>query len=120
MTDGMKLGDLEKTREAVGEFIAYVRTASFDEMMLVFAQLLIAVVRIAKSMGAADQEDDRMDIGLLSQQLYVKESMEEIEKWFIGLCEKSMSVRTGNRCRRTNGLSTMYFGISMRTIATRA
>jgi two-component system response regulator YesN len=93
VTDGMKLGDLEKTREAVGEFIAYVRTASFDEMMLVFAQLLIAVVRIAKSMGAADQEDDRMDIGLLSQQLYVKESMEEIEKWFIGLCEKSMSMR---------------------------
>ncbi|WP_258881536.1 helix-turn-helix domain-containing protein [Paenibacillus sp. sptzw28] len=93
VTDRMKLGDLEKTREALGEFIAYARKAPFDEMMLVFAQLLIAVVRIAKAMGSAGQEVMRMDIGYLSQQLHLKESMEEIEQWYMELCEHSINMR---------------------------
>jgi YesN/AraC family two-component response regulator len=62
-------------------------------MMLVFAQLLIAVVRITKAMGSAGQQDMRMDIGFLSQQLYLKESMEEIEQWFLELCEMSINMR---------------------------
>lgn len=93
VTDSMKLGDLGKTRAAVGEFIANVRTASFDEMMLVFAQLLIAIVRISKSMGAADHEEARMDIGSLSKQLYLMETMEEIEQWYLTICENSISQR---------------------------
>ncbi|MDQ0920678.1 AraC family transcriptional regulator [Paenibacillus sp. V4I5] len=93
VTDSMKLGDLGKTRAAVGEFIANVRTASFDEMMLVFTQLLIAIVRISKSMGAADHEEARMDIGSLSKQLYLMETMEEIEQWYLNICENSISQR---------------------------
>jgi AraC-like DNA-binding protein len=93
VTDSMKLGDLEKTRAAVMEFIAYVRTASFDEMMLIFTQLLIAIVRSAKSMGAADHEVDHMDIGSLSQQLYLMETMEEIEMWYLSICENAISRR---------------------------
>ncbi|MDQ0874536.1 two-component system response regulator YesN [Paenibacillus sp. V4I3] len=93
VTDSMKLGDLGKTKEAVGEFVAYVRSTSFDEMMLVFAQMLIAIVRVARTMGVADHEDARTYIGSLNQQLYMKESIEEIELWYMGLCEKSISQR---------------------------
>lgn len=93
VTDSMKLGDLGKTKEAVGEFVAYVRSTSFDEMMLVFAQMLIAIVRVARTMGVADHEDARTYIGSLNQQLYMKESIEEIELWYMDLCEKSISQR---------------------------
>ena len=93
VTDSMKLGDLGKTSAAVGEYIANVRTASFDEMMLVFAQLLIAIVRVSKSMGAADHEEARMDIGSLSKQLYLMETMEEIEQWYLSICQNSISQR---------------------------
>jgi two-component system response regulator YesN len=96
----MKLGDLEKTRTAVREFIAYVQTASFDEMMLIFTHLLIAIVRSAKSMGAA--EEARLDIGSLSQQLYLVETMEEIEMWYVSICENSISQREQRLLQKNN------------------
>jgi AraC-like DNA-binding protein len=93
VTDSMKLGDAEKTRTAVGEFIGLVRHATVDEMMLTLTQLLIAIVRSAKAMGAAEEEESRLDIGILSQQLYRMETMEEIESWYFSLCESAI-------CRR--------------------
>lgn len=102
VADGMKLGDIEKTRKAVGDFMDDVRSASFDEMMLAFVQLLILIVQTAKTMGAADHEDARMDIGFLSQQLYLKESMEEIEMWCMDLCEKSIGMRVQQSQQKNN------------------
>ena len=120
VTDSMKLGDLGKTKEAVGEFVAYVRLTSFDEMMLVFAQMLIVIVRVARTMGVADHEDARTYIGSLNQQLYMKESIEEIELLYMGLCEKQLSREINSRCRRTNGLSTKCSDIFMKATAIRA
>ncbi len=77
----------------LGSIIANVRTASFDEMMLVFAQLLIAIVRVSKSMGASDHEEARMDIGSLSKQLYLMETLEEIEQWYLSICQNSIGQR---------------------------
>jgi YesN/AraC family two-component response regulator len=93
VTDSMKLGDADKTRSAVGEFIAYVRQAAFGEMMLTLTQLLIAIVRSAKAMGTDGREESQLDIGSLSQHLYRMDTMEEIEEWYFGLCESSIRLR---------------------------
>jgi AraC-like DNA-binding protein len=93
VTDSMKLGDADKTRSAVGEFITYVRQAAFGEMMLTLTQLLIAIVRSAKAMGTDGREESQLDIGSLSQHLYRMDTMEEIEEWYFDLCESSIRLR---------------------------
>nr|WP_275983703.1 AraC family transcriptional regulator [Paenibacillus hamazuiensis] len=91
--DRLKQGDAGKIKEAVSEFIAYVRKAPIGEIMASFTQLLMATARTAKAMTAADQADSRIDIGPLTEQLSRWETIEEIERWYLGLCGEIAELR---------------------------
>ncbi|UUZ84710.1 hypothetical protein LJK88_14345 [Paenibacillus sp. P26] len=91
--DRLKLGDMDKVEKAVSQFIGYVQSASFDEMMLSFTQLLISTARTMKAMVAADPKELTLDIGTLCGQLGQWETIGEIETWYLGLCEKAASLR---------------------------
>ncbi|WP_284645892.1 AraC family transcriptional regulator [Paenibacillus silviterrae] len=91
ITDQMKLGDMEKTRQAVREYMGVLRNAPYDEMMLLLTQLLIATARTVRTMAAS--EEQTFDIGLLSQRLNRSETLEQIEVWYLELCEKAVSLR---------------------------
>ncbi|MBE1446881.1 AraC family transcriptional regulator [Paenibacillus sp. OAS669] len=93
MTDKLKLGDPGKIAAAAHEFMASVSKAPYDEMMLALTQLLIATARTVKTMGGSSPDDVRMDIGELSSQLGHMETMDEIERWYLSLCERAVRVR---------------------------
>jgi len=90
IVDNMKLGDLAKTKGAIQDYIGALRNAPYDEAMLLLAQLLIAVARTARTMAGDEQ---RIDIGEWSQQLYKWETLGQIEGWLAALCETFVAVR---------------------------
>jgi two-component system, response regulator YesN len=94
ITDYMKLGDLPRTTAALEEYMTVLGRISYDEMMLLLNQLLFAVSRTAKAMAAAtDTGGFRPDIGVLGQQLYKFETLDQIREWLAALCESAISVR---------------------------
>ncbi|WP_339316424.1 helix-turn-helix domain-containing protein [Paenibacillus sp. FSL R10-2734] len=93
ITDSMKIGEIERTHELLSTYIQLIRIATFDEMMLLLNQLLLSVTRTAKSMSSGNQAALQMDMGSLSQQLNSKETLEQVEEWFIALCENAIQSR---------------------------
>jgi two-component system, response regulator YesN len=90
--DGMKLGDVPKVRGNLQEYIAALRKAPYDELMLHLTQLLIAAARAAKTMADSNQPYT-LDIGSLGRQLYQWETLEQIEEWFMEVCHLTISLR---------------------------
>ncbi|MDF9839373.1 MULTISPECIES: AraC family transcriptional regulator [unclassified Paenibacillus] len=93
VSDGMKLGDYNRTVQALKEYFAILGDAPFDETMILLNQLLFTVARTSKAMAGADRNGLSTDIGALGQQLYKCETLEQAEEWFAGLAESAISMR---------------------------
>lgn len=91
--DRLKAGDVDRLKEVVSEFVRAIHGYSYDETMLALNQLLVMTVRIAKDM--TDTERDDVHLALHSGQLHLMhwDTIEQIEAWYIGLCEKVISLR---------------------------
>ncbi|RTE01998.1 helix-turn-helix domain-containing protein [Paenibacillus whitsoniae] len=91
--DQLKLGDLNKVREALEQYMGLIRSVPFDELMLALTQLLLSTAKAAKTMVGSEQLSSRMDIGTLMEQLGTWETLEEIERWYMGMCEQAVHLR---------------------------
>ena len=91
--DRLKAGDVDRLKDDVSEFVGAIHGYSYDEMMLALNQLLVMTVRTAKDM--TDTERDDVHLALHSGQLHLMhwDTMEQIEVWYIGLCEKVIALR---------------------------
>ena len=91
--DRLKAGDVDRLKEDVSEFVRAIHGYSYDEMMLALNQLLVMTVRTAKDM--TDTERDDVHLALHSGQLHLMhwDTIEQIEAWYIGLCEKVIALR---------------------------
>ncbi|OCT12169.1 transcriptional regulator [Paenibacillus pectinilyticus] len=93
ITDQLKLGDMAGIREAFASFLAYTRQATPDEMMLSLTQLLISTARTAKAMTMQSSNGSIMDISSLMFALNELETLEEIEAWYLDVCEQAIGSR---------------------------
>ena len=91
--DRLKAGDVDRLKEDVSDFVGAIHGYSYDEMMLALNQLLVMTVRTAKDM--TDTERDDVHLALHSGQLHLMhwDTIEQIEAWYIGLCEKIIALR---------------------------
>ncbi len=89
----LKAGDLEQLRELSAEFIAAVHPFKHDEIILSLVQLLVMTIRTAKGMSSFDREDADLEIHTCQQQLLRLDTLEQIESWYLSLCERIVAVR---------------------------
>ncbi|WP_199615820.1 AraC family transcriptional regulator [Paenibacillus alkalitolerans] len=93
MMNSLKAGELDHLRELSAEFFAEIHPFRYDEIILSLVQLLVMTIRTAKGMSSFDREDADLEIHTCQQQLLRLETLEQIETWFLSLCERIIAIR---------------------------
>ncbi|MBD0384060.1 AraC family transcriptional regulator [Paenibacillus sedimenti] len=93
MMNSLKSGDLEQLRDLTAEFIASIHPFKYDEIILSLVQLLVMTIRTAKSMSSFDREDADLEIHTCQQQLLRLDTLDQIEAWYLSLCERIVAIR---------------------------
>jgi AraC-like DNA-binding protein len=100
--DRLKAGDADRLKEYVSDFMKAIHGYSYNEIMLALNQLLVITVRTAKDM--TDTERDDVYLELHSGQLHLMhwDTIEQIEAWYTGLCEKVIELRERQAASRNS------------------
>ncbi len=93
LMNSLKAGNLEQLQELSAEFFAAVHPFKHDEITLSLLQLLVMTIRTAKGMSSFDREDPDLEIHTCQQQLLRLDTLEQIESWYLSLCERIVAVR---------------------------
>ncbi|QYR22761.1 AraC family transcriptional regulator [Paenibacillus sp. sptzw28] len=93
MMYSLKAGELEQLRELSDEFFAGVHRFKYDEIILSLVQLLVMTIRTAKGMSSFGREDADLEIHTCQQQVLRLDTLEQIESWYLSLCERIIAIR---------------------------
>lgn len=93
MMNKLKAGDMGQLRELMADFLSRIRVFQYDEIILSLVQLLVITIRNAKEMSSFDREDADLEINTCQQQLLRLDTLEQIEVWYLSLCERIKAIR---------------------------
>lgn len=92
ITDQMKAGNKQKHRVLVDEFFETISEYPYEEIIQYLSQLVIMSERVSKMM-TDDDELLHMDLSSLSDSLRQWDTLDQIKKEYIRICEKIMDFR---------------------------